>query len=455
MGQLGSASGEARRNWRRPRQRECRPSIDGQYHPGSARSPSSYNSYVLFIAYSISRNRGFQRSRRRRSWPVAAIALFACSVILPGQDLSEFTVLYREALSLQEQQSGANDPTTAERRLDLGLYLAAHGSGKEAETLIEQAYGVLSNADDRNPDRLADALETWAEIRLERGDDNGAEELLSTALSQREPLGDQWAGTLDRLAMLKQLQGRLEEADSFYRSALRVGRTAKRLRNLAIVLEAKSQSEEAERLHVEALGLQRAELADLNPETALTLNSLGLLAAQRQEWTAAARYLEESVSIFEETLGPESPEAATAIDSLGNVRRGAGDFDAAERLLKRALGIRRAALGESHPDTAATLNNLAGLYHVRGRLVEAEPLYQASIAARRAAFGNDDPEAATTLYNLAYLLQQKGESDAAKSSFREALRVLEGAYGTADALVGNIRRALDGLERNGRNRSAP
>ena len=52
-------------------------------------------------------------------------------------------------------------------------------------------------------------------------------------------------------------------------------------------------------------------------------------------------------------------------------------------------------------------------------------------------------------------MQQKGESDAAKSSFREALRVLEAAYGTADALVGNIRRALDGLERNGRNRSAP
>jgi tetratricopeptide (TPR) repeat protein len=383
----------------------------------------------------------------------AALALAACAS-LAAQDAPEFASLYRKALALREQQLGPQHPKTVESRLDLGLYLAAQGANEEAETLIEQAYAALAEAQPPNPQRAAVALASWADLRLRQGDGAGAEALLKQQLSLLEPTAAVRGEVWERLATLKRLQGDLDEAQALYRQALQSGRIASRLRNLAVVLEAQGATAEAEQLHREALALQRVELG-ADPETALTLNSLGLLAAARQDWTAAATYFVESRDLFAQTLGPQSAETATAIDNLGNVRRATGDFDDAENLLQTALSIRRQALGPNDPDTAATLNNLAGLYHVQGRLADAEPLYRASMAARTEAFGPADAVAAETLYNLAHLLRQKGESAAARQSFETALNILEAAYGASDPFVGEIRKALAGLDPKGRNGSLP
>lgn len=385
---------------------------------------------------------------------LAAILAVAACASSSAQDALEFEPLYRKSLSLREQQFGAQDPRTAESRLDLGLYLAGQGVSEEAETLIEQAYEVLAEAQHTNPQHVAAALRAWADLRLQKGDGDGAEALLNRELALLGPTAETRGGVLERLATLKRLQGDLDRAQALYREALKSGRTASRLRSLAIVSEAQGAAPEAEQLHREALALQRGELG-ADPETALTLNSLGLLAAARLDWPAAAVYFVEARDLFEQTLGPESPEAATAIDNLGNVRRATGDFDDAEQLLKSALNIRQRLLGANDPETAATLNNLAGLYHVQGRLAEAEPLYRASIAARTEAFGPTDATAAETLYNLAHLLRQKGEREAAGQAFESALQVLEQAYGAADPFVGEIRKALAGLDPNGRSGSVP
>lgn len=378
-----------------------------------------------------------------------AIAAAIGATVLAAQEPHEFEPLYRKALSLREQQFGPDDPRTVESRLELGLYLAAQGGAEEAESLIEQAYGQLPAGR-----RAADALEAWAELRLQKGDGTGAGALLRKAVSLLETDDAQRGAALERLASLKRLQGERDEAEPLYRAALQIERTASRLRSLAIVLEEKGAPAEAEPLHLEALAIQRAELG-LDPQTALTLNNLGLLAAGRRDWAQAAAYFVEARGIFEQTLGAESAEAATAIDNLGNVRRSSGDYGEAERLLRQALDIRRRALGPEDPETAATLNNLAGLYHVQGRLAEAEPLYRASIAARTGAFGASDSVAAETLYNLAHLLRQKGEPAAARQAFESVLSILEPAYGAADPLVGEIRKALAGLDPNGRNGSPP
>jgi tetratricopeptide (TPR) repeat protein len=384
---------------------------------------------------------------------LAAFLALACTS-LAAQDALEFEPLYRKALSLREERFGPEDSRTAVSRLELGLYLAAQGVNEEAETLIEQAYEVLAGAQPADPQRVAVALETWAELRLGRGDGAGAAALLNQELSLLDPTAAARGDVLERLATLTRLQGDLDEAQSLYREALLLGRTASRLRSLAIVLEAKGAASEAEQLHREALAIQRVELG-ADPETALTLNSLGLLAAARQDWTAAVSYFTEARELFERTLGPESPEAATAIDNLGNIRRATGDFTDAERLLKTALSIRQRVLGPTDPDTASTLNNLAGLYHVQGRLADAEPLYRASIAARTAAFGPSDTAAAETLCNLAHLLRQKGDLEAARQAFQTALDILEKAYGSADPFVGEIRKALAALDPNGRSGSLP
>lgn len=371
-----------------------------------------------------------------------------------AEDPGGFEPIYRRAVRLREASLGPTDPRTAQSRLALAYYLAEHGRRAEAEKLLERAYGDLSASAEADPATIAEALERWAELRLDQGDGAGAEALLRKALPLRRDGDPVAANALDRLASLRGLQGDLDGAEALYRQALEAERSGERLRSLAAVMEAQGDAPQAERLYTEALEAQTTEAAGaLDPQMALTLNSLGLLAFQRNDLAAAVSHFEQALAIFEQTLGPRTPEAATALDNLGNAQRAAGAFEEAEKHLQAALAIRQQALPQHHPDTAATLNNLAGLYHVQGRLDKAEPLYRSSITSRREAFGAADPVAAETLYNLGYLLYQTARTDDSRKAFEESLTILEEAYGPADSFVGEVRKALGAITSAGSNES--
>lgn len=398
------------------------------------------------------RNPARVRSRGRqtvaawgRVWALGLLLSAAATAQpLPNPPKStDFEPIYRKAVSLRERSLGPTHPRTAQSRLALAYYLAEQGRGSEAEKLLAKAYADLAASEQADPAQTAEALERWAELRLDQGDGAGAETLLQRALPLRSPRSPEAANILVRLASLRSLQGDLELAETLYRNALKIEPTGERLRSLAAVVESRGAAAEAEQLYDQALEAQRAEAAGaLDPQMALTLNNLGLLAFQRDDLAAAVSRFEQALSIFEQTLGPKTPEAATALDNLGNAQRAAGAFDEAESNLKKALAIRRAELPADHPDTAATLNNLAGLYHVQGRLDDAEPLYRASISSRRKAFGKSDPVAAETLYNLGFLLGQQGRTGEARQVFEDSLQVLETAYGVDDPFVGDVRKAL-------------
>lgn len=389
----------------------------------------------------------FQRLRAQFVPPgggESAPAVATSAVAAP--DPAGFEPIYRKAVRLREQSLGPAHPRTARSRLALAYYLAEQKRADEAEAIIERAYRDLAAGDGDSSAASAQALERWAELRLDRGDGAGAQVLLERALSSTQSSGPDTARILEKLASLESLRGNLEGAETLYRQALEAERSGERLRSLAAIVESRGNPLQAERLFAEALEAQRVEIGgDLDPRSALTLNSLGLLAFQRDDLATAQSRFREALAIFEQTLGQDSPEAATALDNLGNALRASGSFAEAEELLNRALRIRRQSLPPNHPDTAETLNNLAGLYHVQGLLERAEPLYRSSIQARRAAFGQADPVAAETLYNLGYLLQQQGRLDAARETFQQSLAVLETAYGPSDPFVGAVRKALGAI----------
>jgi tetratricopeptide (TPR) repeat protein len=363
---------------------------------------------------------------------------------LAAQNTARFEPLYRQALARREASFGAEDPRTAHSLVDLALFLNEHERPAEAEPLLRRAIRVLEKED--SPEELASVVVNLADVRLAQGEGDEAETLLRKGLALRE--GTPEAGqVLDRLTALLRLKGDLNEAEVLSRRALTFGRTAERLRGLALTIEALGKAEEAAALHREALALQEREFGPIHPQVALTLNSMALLKVSAGDNEAAAPLFERALAIFEQTLGPQSPEAATALDNLGNVRRAQRNFPEAENLLRRALDIRQKTLGDDHPDTAVTCNNLAGVYHVEGKLDKAEPLYRKALAIREKQLGKNDPDTAQTLYNLAHLLRQKGDLAAAVKVFTQALEAAETSLGADDPFTKDVRASLAALQR--------
>ncbi len=373
------------------------------------------------------------------------LILLACfPSLLSAQNTARFEPLYREALSRREAKFGAEDPRTVQSLIDLALFLKEQDRPREAEPLLRRAEAILEEHDSTAD--LSRVVVNLAEVRLVQGAGDEAEALLRKALALRG--GEAGAGeVLDRLTALLRLKGDLHAAETLSRRALSFGRTAERLRGLAVTLEAQGKAEEAEALHRETLELQQQQLGPVHPQVALTLNSIALLKVDAGDFDAAMELLERALTIFEQTLGADSAEAATALDNLGNVRRSQRDFPAAESLLRRALDIRRKALGEDHPDTAASYNNLAGLYHIQGKLDEAEPLYRRAVTIREQQLGKNHPDTAQALYNLGHLLRQKGEIPAAVEAFSQALAGAEATLGADDPLTQDIRNSLARIQR--------
>ena len=373
-----------------------------------------------------------------------AIALAAGFAIpLAAQNAARFEPLYREALARREASLGSEDPQTIQSLVDLAVFLNERKRPAEAEPLLRRAVAALEKLESH--ENLATAIVNLADIRLARGGED-AEHLLRRALALRE--GAAGSGEiLDRLTALLRLKGELDEAEGLSRRALSFGRTAERLRGLAVTLEPLGKGEEAVALHREALALQEREFGPAHPQVALTLNSIALLEFSGGDVEAAEPLFERALAIFEQTLGPESPEAATALDNLGNVRRAQRDYPAAEKLLLRALDIRRKTLGDDDSDTAVTCNNLAGVYHVQGKLDQAEPLYRQAVAIRKEQFGENDPDTAQTLYNLGHLLRQKGDFPAAIEALSRALAAAEATLGPGDPFTKDIRASLAAIQR--------
>ncbi len=127
-------------------------------------------------------------------------------------------------------KTASTQSTRARYPAGLAWSTTGRSSAPGGRTQIQLTSGLLYG---RNGSGVAQALERWAELRLDQGDGANAETLLLKALPLREPGSNAWAENLDRLASLRSLRGDLASAEALYRKALEAERSGARLRSLA------------------------------------------------------------------------------------------------------------------------------------------------------------------------------------------------------------------------------
>jgi hypothetical protein len=80
------------------------------------------------------------------------------------------------------------------------------------------------------------------------------------------------------------------------------------MNNLAGVLEARGDFEEARLLHVEALQVKRRVLGSENPSTLTSMLGLGVVLSKLSDGEAAAAMLRNCFDCMQRVLGPDHPQ---------------------------------------------------------------------------------------------------------------------------------------------------
>ena len=198
---------------------------------------------------------------------------------------------------------------------------------------------------------------------------------------------------------------------------------------LAILLFAQADHEEARRFIERALAIREGTLGPDHPDTAQSLNRLAMLLRTQGDYGASRPLVERVLAIRERTLGADHPDTAESVNYLALVLQEQGDYAAAHRAYERALAIREQTLGPDHPDTAQSLHNLGYVLHLLGHPSAGRPLVERALAINEEALGPNHPSTAVCLMSLARLLRSQGEIAAARPLLERALVIGEEAYG--------------------------
>ena len=226
------------------------------------------------------------------------------------------------------------------------------------------------------------------------GDAEKAIKSLEMSIRSLEEIGNkkELSRDLNKLAMIYEYLGRLDEAEKECREALKINPDfAEAHYNLGVLLGNKGRKEDAEAEYRESLRIK--------PDFAFAHNNLGALLTEMGRKEDAEAEYRESLRI--------NPDHAGAHYNLGILLTEMGREKDAEAEYREVLRI--------NPDYADAHNNLGALLSDMGRKEDAEAEYREALRI--------NPDHAGAHYNLGILLTEMGREEDAETEYREALRI--------------------------------
>ncbi|MEO8971217.1 MAG: helix-turn-helix transcriptional regulator [Ktedonobacteraceae bacterium] len=299
-----------------------------------------------------------------------------------------------------------------------GTYLREQGQYAEAEPLLVRALTIREQQLGAEHLDTATSLSNLAGLYSYDGKYKQAELLVLRALTIREQqLGAEHPDTaknLGNLAVLYMQQGKYEQAELLYQQVLLINEqrrggeqleTARNLNNLAVLYEQQEKYEQAEPLYQRALLINKQQLGAEHPETARNMGNLAFIYVQQGKYEQAELLYQQALVIHEQHSGSESPDSAYPLYGLAELYRHQQKYEQAEPLYQRVLAIRKQCLDAEHLDTAESLQGLADLYREQGMYEQAKPLYQQAWRIREQQLGPEHPLAQQSQKNYAILLR--------------------------------------------------
>jgi tetratricopeptide (TPR) repeat protein len=306
-----------------------------------------------------------------------------------------------EALQLTEQSEGPDSPDAANLLNDLAeierdrqKFSAALTSAERA-LAIEKAQANLFTGDTATRIRLK-TLALLGELRRVQGDyiraERDLQEAVRLAAGEFNEASDEYAQTLNDLAVLHKYCGRFEEGLQLYEQALRITTAA--------------EGEEC--------------------ITACTIyHNIGGIQFSKGDFAAAEPFGEKAWKISQRLLGESDPRTMTDAAAYAAILDGLGRYDKCEAIYRRALAVFEQSFGPIHYEVAATLHNLGAVLVAQGKYKEAEDNYRRALAIKEKLLDANSPDVALTRSNLGSLLIILGRRSESVPLLKSAVAILE------------------------------
>jgi tetratricopeptide (TPR) repeat protein len=301
-------------------------------------------------------------------------------------------------------------------------YWTAQGLYREARTWTDQARLATENPDGTPPQLETDAGYLWLffvssqvnldlEARHRLGDAERTCRHILTALQTLRSSPERQrrvAITCHQLGMAVGYQGRLDEAQAWYRRSLAIkedlGDTlsmASTCHQLGLVAQQRGRLDEAEAWYRKSLAI--SEQFGNRPGMSSTYHQLGGVAQERGRLDEAEAWYRKSLAVKEE-LGNRSG-MADSYRQLGKVALLRDQLDDAEDWYRKALAIDE-QLGNG-VGIARSYHNLGIIAQERGRLDEAEAWYRKALAVDEEL--SHRPDMALVYGSLGLLAEARGQ----------------------------------------------
>ncbi|MBL4698917.1 MAG: serine/threonine protein kinase [Phycisphaerales bacterium] len=296
----------------------------------------------------------------------------------------------------------------------------------------------------------AQMLQTTADTLRELGLLDLATDPQSRALKiRRTQLGSDHPNTLtsiSNMGFLLYLQGKLGEAEPYWREALASSRrvlgddhpdTLNSIGNMGTLFRSQSKLDEAERYDREALASSRRVLGNDDPSTLTAINNMGFLLYLQGKLDEAEPYYREALASKRRVLGNDHSSTLNSIKNMGTLLRSQGKLDEAERYTREALASSRRVLGDDHPDTLTSINNMGFLLYSQGRLDEAEPYFREAMASSRRTLGDEHPDALDSVINMVVFLDKQNRWSESEEFRRLLVKYARRAEPNGEARLGS------------------
>ena len=300
---------------------------------------------------------------------------------------------------------------------------------------------VLDTAAQKIEQELSDQPELQAEVRHTIGSvylslslTAEAEPHLLRALAvRRSMLGSNHSDTLavlDRLATLRQLQSRNEDAERLFREVLNTRRrilgsqhseVLESLNNLGVFLSQAGRASEAESIFREALNLSRRIRGANHPETFNILGNLAWTLQVLGKVDQAEELLRGDVEAARRAIGPTRPNGLTLLKNYATVLQRLGRLPEAEALFREVVETRRVVQGKEHYDTVVALADLGSFLSSVGKLAESKAVYQECVQISLRLHGREHVNTLAAISGLGWVLQALGETAEAEALLQDSI----------------------------------
>jgi tetratricopeptide (TPR) repeat protein len=285
---------------------------------------------------------------------------------------------------------------------------------------------------------------------------------------------------LDRVAEISHALSRHNEAEVFYRRALRMKRQAPAypkqelllsLHRLAVLYRIQEKFDLAEDIYLESLTLAQTLYGPEHNEVATRINYLAGLYNARQDYAKAEQCILRSLKIYQANTGVESYvsglcllglalvcvhegkqseaqtyyakaadilhsdvkiELAGRLISLALVYFSQERYNDAEVLLRHALVLDEEALWSYHPLVPVSLQILGDLCAAQGLFMEAEIAYRSAIEKQVNGLGEQQAALLDSLEKLARFYTARDRREEAAPLIERAMSIALELYGPSD-----------------------